>query len=376
MTSTDFIQDCRDTMVNAGLVPPADLITDGTLNRCGTVGKEFGQDGSYVVHLDNGVPTLWFENHRTGVSDTFTAKTKSSMTPTEYKAYADRMATMKEQRKQEQEAQYAKAAQEAQSIWNSASTASNDYPYLARKGVPSYGLRMATDGRLLIPVMNEQGRVQSLQYIATDGGKRFLTGGKKANGFFHITAKDGSKDGPLCVCEGFATAASVHMATGHACLVSFDAGNLLPVATMAREKYPNRKIMLCADNDAGKEVNTGIDKATAAAKAINGLLAVPPAHEGKPTDFNDLHQWRGLDAVRTCVDNALPVENVAEGENEKPIPLRRPPQEQATYPLEALGRYGDALSREAQHTEYGVCNHRKWCAYMFRNSLGGLAIST
>ena len=47
-------------------------------------------------------------------------------------------------------------------------------------------------------------------------------------------------------------------------------------------------------------------KATEAAKAIGALLAVPKFHDTstKPTDFNDLAQLEGLEAVRACLDQA------------------------------------------------------------------------
>ena len=46
---------------------------------------------------------------------------------------------------------------------------------------------------------------------------------------------------------------------------------------------------ICADNDNQTIGNPGLTKATAAAQAINGLIAVPEFPEGSTgTDFNDL----------------------------------------------------------------------------------------
>ena len=44
--------------------------------------------------------------------------------------------------------------------------------------------------------------------------------------------------GVLVVCEGFATGASIHEATGHAVAVAFNAGNLLPVAQALPDLSP------------------------------------------------------------------------------------------------------------------------------------------
>jgi putative DNA primase/helicase len=67
-------------------------------------------------------------------------------------------------------------------------------------------------------------------------------------------------------------------------LVAFDAGNLKPVAEIARRRCPERNIILAADNDVETEGNPGLAKATAAALAVNGFLAVP-RHAGRRCDF-------------------------------------------------------------------------------------------
>ena len=40
------------------------------------------------------------------------------------------------------------------------------------------------------------------------------------------------------IAEGYATAASLHEATGLPVIVAFDAGNLLPVAQAIHKRYP------------------------------------------------------------------------------------------------------------------------------------------
>ena len=114
----------------------------------------------------------------------------------------------------------------------------------------------------------------------------------------------------MLIAEGYATAASLHLATGYAALVAFNAGNLEAVARTARARYPDREILLCADNDCetvksdGMPWNPGKEAASRAARTINGKLAICPAHEGKATDFNDLHRLRSLEAVRSAVEAA------------------------------------------------------------------------
>src|SRR5437773_12205191 len=111
----------------------------------------------------------------------------------------------------------------------------------------------------------------------------------------------------MCIAEGYTTAASVHQATGHAVAVAIDAGNLEPVAVALRAKYPDLCIVICSDDDYLKADNPGLTNATAAARAVGGLLAVPGFGADRPafaTDFNDLAQHNGAEAVRTAVANA------------------------------------------------------------------------
>uniref|UniRef100_UPI002601B8BC toprim domain-containing protein n=1 Tax=uncultured Desulfovibrio sp. TaxID=167968 RepID=UPI002601B8BC len=288
MSGASFLQDVLARMMADGLVPVESLQADGALHRCGVRGRERGRDGAYRVHLDPPA-SAWWRNWRTGAEGTYCGKTDNEMSAAERKALRQRIDEDKAARQAEQERRWAATARLARSIWNAAPLATDTHPYTRRKGVPALGLRLAKDGRLIVPVLDSAGKPQSLQFIGPDGGKMFLSGGRTAGGFFSIPAGDGSKGGPLLIAEGHATAASLHLATGHACLVAFNCGNLEAVARMARTRYPERELVLCADNDCetvkpdGTPYNPGIEAATAAARAVGGKLAICPAHEGKPT---------------------------------------------------------------------------------------------
>ena len=57
--------------------------------------------------------------------------------------------------------------------------AGEDNAYLKLKGVQPLGdLRQAKDGSLVLPVLNAEGKLVSLQFIDSEGGKRFLSGGE------------------------------------------------------------------------------------------------------------------------------------------------------------------------------------------------------
>lgn len=173
-------------------------------------------------------------------------------------------------------------------------------PYLQRKRVRAFGVRFARDGAVVVPVWRPEG-LAGLQFIAADGTKRFLTGTAKAGAWHWIEGRDG----PLVIAEGYATGASVHMATGWPVCVAFDAGNLLPIATRLRELYADRQILLAADDDHRTPGNPGVTKATEAAQAVGGLVAVPVFSGERGTDWNDLHFAEGIDIVRAQLQAAL-----------------------------------------------------------------------
>ncbi len=212
------------------------------------------------------------------------------------------------------------AASEAAKQWASAS-AEGQSPYLVRKGVQAHGLRFA-GAALLVPLRDEAGKLHNLQSIAADGQKRFLPGGRKS-GLWHMlgtvpdahtsafaSAGAGADDAHddqavILLAEGYATAATLHQATGWPVAVAFDAGNLGKVAHALRQRYPTALLALCGDDVQATHAKTGNnpgrDKATAAAGAAQGMAVFPVDLPEGGSDFNDMHQAHGLAAVRGCV---------------------------------------------------------------------------
>ncbi len=201
----------------------------------------------------------------------------------------------------EEKERQADAAKRAAEIWTAAKRAKADYLYLDLKRVKPHGVRVH-EGRLIVPVMID-GVLSSLQYIANDGGKRFLPGGRIGGGY-HLIG-EAQADGVICIAEGYATAATIHEAAGYPVAVAFNAGNLEAVAVSFRKAYPSATLIVCGDDDHSTAGNPGRTKATTAAISAGGVAVFPefgPDRPAKATDFNDMAALRGLDAVRACVD--------------------------------------------------------------------------
>ena len=223
--------------------------------------------------------------------------------------------------------EHEKAAGKAQLIWDSAyatpeeaaaasklkpSLTSGDYQrYLTVKGIKTYGVRFADNPSgfpsIVIPLQNIEGQIRSLQFISMDKSdesfKTFLSGGEKKGNFFVFgTIGEFSH---IFVGEGYSTCASVHMASMSPVVMAGDSGNLDPVIANLRKKYPKHQVTIAADDDRENPSNPGKAKAEEAAKKYNCRVVLPKfaadfkLPNGKvPSDFNDLHVHRGLDAVK------------------------------------------------------------------------------
>lgn len=292
----------REAIQSAGLHPPDTIEPDGKLHRFASNGKRGDDAGWYALHGD-GIPAGSFGDWRTGITTTWRADIGRKLSPAEEAAHRAKVEAMRREREAEEARQQQEAAAKAAAIWKAARPAPADHPYLVAKGIGPNGARVQDD-RLLIPLCAD-GVIHSLQYIAADGGKRFLPGGRVAGCYFSMGTPKGAA--ALCIAEGFATGASIHEATGYPVAVAFNAGNLFAVAKAMRGKFPDLRLILCADDDYRTEGNPGLTKATEAAQVVGGLLALPDFGANRPegaTDFNDLQRERGAEAVKRAIAGA------------------------------------------------------------------------
>ena len=141
--------------------------------------------------------------------------------------------------------------------------------------------------------MRRGGEIVGLQMIAPDGMKRFTPGCSKRGASHRINAAPGVTGAVLC--EGYATGASIRMATGRPVIVAFDCGNLQHVAGWHQDIAA-----VAADNDLTPG-NPGLSAAQAVAAQLQVPVIVPPPGE----DFNDVHQRVGLARVHYAIEDRL-----------------------------------------------------------------------
>lgn len=220
----------------------------------------------------------------------------------------------------------------AKAVWRKASSVKS-HSYLEKKGVQPHGIRVIladdcpivfwatnksknfvklTGELLLIPLYNIKGELRGLEAISTEGLKSFPKGLVKSGLFMPLSGEERilpEYDGIVYVVEGIATAATVRETEQKPTIMGIDAGTLKSVAEAWRKRCPEAQIVIVGDFD---ESEVGQKAAEDAARAIGGTFTLPEFtpeelearnldNKRIHSDYNDLYQLRGFDAVRACL---------------------------------------------------------------------------
>jgi antirestriction protein ArdC/phage/plasmid primase-like uncharacterized protein len=295
-------QEFGQALREAGLILEGLPIMDGKLHRVPVEGgKLASKDGAYTGYLD-GRPAGFIENHKTGFRTNWKAN-GHKLSPEAMAEIKANAAIRLEARDLERREAQDRAAKRAYAKWrNAKGWAPDEQQYLKKKGVKSHGTKIDIHGNLLIPGRDSSGRIQTLQTITPE--KKLLEPDTKKQGAFHLISHNSGTNPkqPLLIAEGYATAASIHEATHKPVAVAFDAGNLEPVAKELKKVFPDAPFIFVADDDHTQKNNPGIVKAHAAAQAVDGVVIEPKLTEAEKakglTDYNDIHQVRGLEALK------------------------------------------------------------------------------
>jgi putative DNA primase/helicase len=331
--TTDPVSQFSEAIGRAQIAPPSKLVADGKLHRFATNGKH-GDDSGWYVLFDDGIPAGAFGCWRAGINETWRADIGRQLSAAEELAVRARMSRAREAREREEASRHREAAVRAAELWRASMPAPLDHGYLTNKCVSPGELRVQTDaltiggvdcqGALVMPLRTQAGELSSLEFITAGGTKRYLPGGKIA-GCFHTIGTPGDV---VCIAEGFATAASLHEATGYAVACATAAGNLGAVANAIRSLHPSARIIIAADNDLS---GVGECKAAEAATAVGGCVAVP---EEAGSDWNDVFRALGRDSVRRALAITLeqlvnkgPASRTAAWPTPIPLPEGLPPVE-------------------------------------------------
>lgn len=294
LTEGDALDQIRKEMQNSGLTPPNRIIMDGNIHRFSTQtnGKtnDRGKTGWYVFYQD-AIPCGSFGCWRLDVTAQFRADIGRELTFTEHSAHKKRMEEIKRKVDDEAKVKQEIAEKNIDKIWNDCGPASDEHPYLMKKGVKAHGAKITGDGRLIVPLYDEHGELASLQYIDSEGGKRYHSGAA-TKGLSWLVGDILQDEPVIYVAEGFATAATIHEVTKKPCFAAYSASNLPLVIGGLRDRFGQQtEIVIVADNDKGGIGQKYADQAS----AKHGARVIIPPIEGDANDYAQAgHDLAGL----------------------------------------------------------------------------------
>lgn len=291
----------KAALINIGAIVSGEHpIMDGKPHRISTEGDKNGEKaGFYVAHLD-GIPAGYIKNNRTSAELNW--KCKGYILTDKQRAILKAEALEHQKiRQRELEAKQKSTALKLQQKLTMLTEVVEPTPYMQAKGIQvHYGVYTDDEKKLTcIPAIDCEGTLWTVQYISEDGTKRFAKDSKKEGCFHVLGSMEKLADAPvIIIAEGYATAATIKEATELPAVVSaFDSGNLKAVAKALHEKYPQKPIIIAADDDKHLElsqaINPGKEKAGEAADAVNGFIFLPTFAPGEqlisPKQFNDFN---------------------------------------------------------------------------------------
>ncbi|RQQ79038.1 DNA primase [Burkholderia stagnalis] len=271
INTDDVLADFRDAMKSYQLVPGT-VIPDGKWH-CANIETRCGPrlNGSYRLEFKGGEWRGYIRNFK-GASGPWRFKSG--------RLSREQRAALEAQDRERQTARDAARLAEQRGIANRTlgilttlpRAEHHVHPYLTKKGVGAYGLRLANgatddmagllnlahfkrcrDQYLVVPGRGVDDSLLTAQVLGPDGSKLFVKGARKTGAFHLIGVRRvvGLASAPAVLfAEGYATAATLFEATGLPVVVCFDADNLVQVAKELVRVLPvPQPKIVCADND-------------------------------------------------------------------------------------------------------------------------------
>ena len=292
---------------------PGTIELDGKIHRFAVDQSDSKNSGWYIGYQNftrggEDFQVVIYGNYRLG--ETYTYKTDRKYSADDRKFIKEKLVSAQKATEAVRKKLHEDTANEVAAKFEKLSL-TGESSYLNKKQISdckNLGIKFDLNGDFYVPMRDTESRLWSLQKIQWDGSKFFYPGGRVTE-CFHVLGEIESVD-TILICEGFATGASIRLATASPVVIAFNSVNLPVVASALKTKYQNKKFIICGDNDLwtkrpdGSPWNPGREKAEDAAKRCFGVAAFPKFKElieKKTTDFNDLYIAEGLDAVRSQI---------------------------------------------------------------------------
>lgn len=248
LSRSDIEKQFHDALVAAGLVVDSAPIVDGKWHRTtvSTSRKTKALKGAYIANLDDEVPNGYIQNFDTGHKAPWFPE-GPILTDEQRRQYVRQAAENRAARERELADTQERVAVRCAKKWALLPDVES-HPYLDRKGVEAFGLRAQGDN-LVTPVHDADGKIWSLQYISANPSriKLYEKGGQKTGNFHVLGSLAGAET--VLFAEGYATCASLHMATQLPIVEVFDSGNIEAVLRALCPRLEGAEKIICADDD-------------------------------------------------------------------------------------------------------------------------------
>jgi len=224
------IEDFRAALRAAGLDYGGPVLADGKLHRFKAEG-DHDRNSWFVLHPGPpaaGAYGCW----KRGFKETWCER-NGQLSQTEWDRVREQWKQAERERERLETERHARAQKVADWIFKHAQPVTT-HAYLNAKGVQSHGNIRAYRGALVVPLRDSGGELHTLQFIGADAAKKFLRSGRIAGCFFTLADEP---TGPLVLCEGYATGASIHEATGLAVVCVMHAGSRVGSLTADWERF-------------------------------------------------------------------------------------------------------------------------------------------
>jgi len=248
-----------------------DLYFDGTIHRY-SAKNNHQKDEFYFIHLINDTHFhCTFGTWRNG----YETYSYNSFKDGEIENAAELIEEANRNYREKRQVEEKEAIENFKKAWDTFEICDN-HPYLIKKKVLPLDLKMSGD-YLYIPLYDYKLEVISCQRIFPDGQKRFAKGITTLKLFHPIGDINTAKE--LIFCEGWATAKTIYDITKKCIISCCSCHNILPVAHILKQLYPDKIFSLAIDNGkAGEEVKTDW---------INFINENVYAPDKQDSDFND-----------------------------------------------------------------------------------------
>lgn len=310
------MKEILDAFAEHGL-DPGPLTLDGKIHKFKIDGRDSKSSGWYIGHQNHCVKSaevyyvVIFDNYREGNEEPYKFVSGGvQLSSVDKKNIQAQIAKANKESHKDREVSWLKISQEAQDKWDSLSK-TGESEYLIKKQIeacPDMDIRFDEKGHFHVPIRDTEGKLWSLQEIYWDSflnrsQKYYFKGGRTKN-CCYVFGDLATENSVVYIVEGFATGASVRLASGHTVVCALSANGLSSIARSIRIKYAECRIIICAERDPN---NIGFKKSTEAANESLASVIIPKFKEGDAgSDFNDVHCLYGLEQVKIQLEINLP----------------------------------------------------------------------